>query len=76
MSFVVFDNTHQLTVTYTGLLPDLFREGQGIVANGILGINNVINATEVLAKHDENYMAPEIEEAMKQQHKKAKNTVH
>jgi len=68
VSFVVFDNTDHVTVTYTGLLPDLFREGQGIVANGVLTENNVIKATEVLAKHDENYMAPEIVEAMKQQH--------
>jgi len=68
VSFIVFDNTDHVTVTYTGLLPDLFREGQGIVANGVLTENNVIEATEVLAKHDENYMAPEIVEAMKQQH--------
>jgi len=68
VSFVVFDNTHEVTVTYEGLLPDLFREGQGIVANGILAENNVITATEVLAKHDENYIAPEIAEAMKKQH--------
>ncbi len=72
VSFVVLDNTHNVTVTYTGLLPDLFREGQGIVANGVLGENNVITATEVLAKHDENYIAPEIAEAMKQQHDAAK----
>jgi len=72
VSFTVFDNTDTVTVTYTGLLPDLFREGQGIVANGVLAENNVINATEVLAKHDENYMAPEIVEAMKQQHTDAK----
>lgn len=71
VSFVVFDNTHHVTVSYTGLLPDLFREGQGIVANGVLGENNVITATEVLAKHDENYVAPEIAEAMKQQHDEA-----
>lgn len=68
VSFIVFDNTDHVTVTYTGLLPDLFREGQGIVANGVLTENNIIKATEVLAKHDENYMAPEIVEAMKQQH--------
>ena len=52
----------------------MFREGQGIVANGVLGENNVVNATEVLAKHDENYMAPEIVEAMKQQHTDAKQS--
>lgn len=74
VSFVVFDNTDHVTVTYTGLLPDLFREGQGIVANGVLAENNVIKATEVLAKHDENYMAPEIVEAMKQQHTDAEKS--
>ncbi len=74
VSFIVFDNTHEVTVTYEGLLPDLFREGQGIVANGILGENNVINATEVLAKHDENYIAPEIADAMKKQHDKTLKT--
>lgn len=74
VSFVVFDNTHEITVTYEGLLPDLFREGQGIVANGVLAKNNIIVATEVLAKHDENYVAPEIADAMKKQHEDAKKT--
>lgn len=71
VSFVVFDATHEVTVKYEGLLPDLFREGQGIVANGVLAKNNIIMATEVLAKHDENYVAPEIADAMKKQHQKA-----
>jgi len=71
VSFIVFDATHEVTVTYEGLLPDLFREGQGIVANGVLAEGNVVVATEVLAKHDENYVAPEIADAMKKQHQKA-----
>ncbi|MGB1297752.1 MAG: cytochrome c maturation protein CcmE [Psychrobium sp.] len=71
VSFVVFDATHEVTVQYEGLLPDLFREGQGIVANGVLAEGNIVVATEVLAKHDENYVAPEIAEAMKKQHEKA-----
>jgi cytochrome c-type biogenesis protein CcmE len=52
-------------VTYTGILPDLFREGQGIVALGKIGGDGVFRAREVLAKHDENYMPPEVAEALK-----------
>jgi len=52
-------------VHYEGILPDLFREGQGIIANGKLDENGNVIATEVLAKHDENYMAPEVKETMK-----------
>lgn len=65
---VHFDLTNKgknLTVNYTGILPDLFREGQGIIANGKLDSKGIFVADEVLAKHDENYMAPEIAEAMK-----------
>ena len=51
---------------YQGILPDLFREGQGIVAQGVLGEDGVFTASEVLAKHDENYMPPEVAEALKQ----------
>jgi cytochrome c-type biogenesis protein CcmE len=57
-------------VTYDDLLPDLFREGQGIVAQGILVASGKLEATEVLAKHDENYMPPEVAEAMGQKHEK------
>jgi cytochrome c-type biogenesis protein CcmE len=53
-------------VRYQGILPDLFREGQGIVAQGVLGNDGVFAASEVLAKHDENYMPPEVAEALKQ----------
>lgn len=62
--FVVTDMESTVAVTYEGLLPDLFREGQGIVAEGHM-INGVFVATEVLAKHDENYMPPEVADALK-----------
>jgi cytochrome c-type biogenesis protein CcmE len=58
ISFSETDPT--ITVSYDGILPDLFREGQGIVANGILANGNIIEASEVLAKHDENYMPREL----------------
>ncbi|KFZ31405.1 cytochrome C biogenesis protein CcmE [Pseudidiomarina salinarum] len=63
--FRVTDTGPEMTVLYTGILPDLFREGQGIVAQGILIEPDVLQATEVLAKHDEEYMPPELAEAMK-----------
>ena len=63
--FVVHDNAKDVTIIYTGILPDLFREGQGIVAQGKLGSDGVFVASEVLAKHDENYMPPEVAAAMK-----------
>ena len=62
--FVVTDNHKNINVTYTGILPDLFKEGQGVVAQGRLGPNGVFLAEEVLAKHDENYMPPEVKEAL------------
>ena len=55
-----------LPVSYSGILPDLFREGQGVVAEGKLDRSGVFIAKEVLAKHDENYMPPEVAEALKQ----------
>ncbi|MES2918343.1 MAG: cytochrome c maturation protein CcmE [Pseudomonadota bacterium] len=63
--FTITDLKHQVDVTYTGILPDLFREGQGIVANGRLE-NGVVVAEEVLAKHDENYMPPQVKHAIEQ----------
>ena len=69
--FDLSDNEHQVTVRYTGILPDLFREGQGIIANGEIGDDGVFIAQEVLAKHDENYMPPEVAEAMKKTHESA-----
>ncbi len=62
--FDVTDNAETVTVTFSGILPDLFREGQGIVAMGRLGDDGVFRAEEVLAKHDENYMPPEVAEAL------------
>ncbi len=63
--FVVTDTAHRLPVVYTGILPDLFKEGKGVVAQGELGADGVFQAREVLAKHDENYMPPEAAEALK-----------
>jgi len=63
--FVVTDGRAQIPVTYAGALPDLFREGQGVVAAGALDSNRVFAANEVLAKHDERYMPPEVVDALK-----------
>ena len=65
VEFDLTDNESVVRVKYTGILPDLFREGQGIVANGRLNDHGEFIAREVLAKHDENYMPPEVMEAMK-----------
>ena len=62
--FVVTDTNKTVDVTFTGILPDLFREGQGVVAQGKLDANGVFQAKEVLAKHDESYMPPEVQDAM------------
>ena len=62
--FVVTDNAKSINVTYVGILPDLFREGQGVVAQGRLNEAGVFEAKEVLAKHDENYMPPEVADAL------------
>ncbi|MEY1662299.1 cytochrome c maturation protein CcmE [Isoalcanivorax beigongshangi] len=64
VSFDVADGGAMLTVVYEGILPDLFKEGQGIVANGTLVTANRFEAREVLAKHDENYMPPEVQKAL------------
>ena len=63
--FVVTDLAKTIPVTYTGLLPDLFKEGKGVVAQGKLGADGVFKADQVLAKHDENYMPPEAATALK-----------
>ena len=69
VQFVISDmQTANVTVQYTGILPDLFREGQGIVARGVLNENGVLVAEEVLAKHDENYMPPEVADAIAEAH--------
>jgi len=62
--FVVTDGPKEITVEYVGILPDLFREGQGVIARGALGEDGVFAASEVLAKHDENYMPPEVADAL------------
>ena len=64
VNFVVTDNNKTMAVAYTGILPDLFEEGQGVIAQGKLNADNVFIADEVLAKHDENYMPPEVAAAM------------
>ena len=66
VGFALTDQAHEVQVRYQGLLPDLFREGQGIVAQGMLGGDGVFVASEVLAKHDESYMPPEVADALKQ----------
>jgi len=65
--FVITDQAKMLPVTYTGVLPDLFREGQGVVAEGTLEPDGVFHADNVLAKHDENYMPPEVAKKLKAQ---------
>ena len=62
--FEVTDFVHSVTVTYDGILPDLFTEGEGVVATGVLSADGVVTASEVLAKHDENYMPPEAQHAL------------
>ncbi|GAB3107802.1 cytochrome c maturation protein CcmE [Cupriavidus yeoncheonensis] len=64
--FIVTDKAREVPVVYRGLLPDLFREGKGVVARGTLDGNGTFVASEVLAKHDENYMPPEAADALKQ----------
>lgn len=69
VEFKLTDKAKTMTVVYSGILPDLFREGQGIVAMGKLGSGNIFKASQVLAKHDEEYMPPEVADALA----KAKN---
>jgi cytochrome c-type biogenesis protein CcmE len=68
VSFRVTDTAQVVPVTYTGILPDLFKEGKGVVAQGTLGPDGVFRAKEVLAKHDENYMPPEAQDAVNKAH--------
>jgi cytochrome c-type biogenesis protein CcmE len=67
VSFAITDKRATLPVTFTGVLPDLFREGQGVVAEGALGPDGVFRADSVLAKHDEKYMPPEVAKKLKEQ---------
>ena len=64
-SFVVTDGAEDIAARYTGILPDLFREGQGVVAEGSMGPDGTFMATNVLAKHDENYIPKEVVDALK-----------
>ncbi|MFA7269211.1 MAG: cytochrome c maturation protein CcmE [Sterolibacterium sp.] len=70
--FIVTDTAKEIPVAYTGILPDLFKEGKGVVAQGKLGSDGQFVASEVLAKHDENYMPPEAKHAVDQAGKTAK----
>ncbi|TAK83796.1 MAG: cytochrome c maturation protein CcmE [Betaproteobacteria bacterium] len=72
--FVVTDTAKNIPVVYRGALPDLFREGKGVVAQGQIGPDGVFRAREVLAKHDENYMPPEAADAVKKAHETAAKT--
>ena len=68
VEFVVTDTAHDIKVVYSGILPDLFEEGQGVIAQGRLNQSGVFKAEEVLAKHDENYMPPEVADALNKAH--------
>lgn len=72
VSFAITDTAKDVQVSYTGILPDLFQEGKGAVAQGRLGTDGVFQATEVLAKHDENYMPPDAGHAIEQAQKAQK----
>ncbi|MBS7809888.1 cytochrome c maturation protein CcmE [Roseococcus pinisoli] len=63
--FRVTDGAHTISVTFSGVLPDLFREGQGVVAQGVMGPDGTFAAREVLARHDETYMPPEVAAALR-----------
>jgi cytochrome c-type biogenesis protein CcmE len=75
VQFLVTDTAKTVPVTYTGILPDLFKEGKGVVAQGKLGSDGVFQASEVLAKHDENYMPPEAQHALEQAQKAQKSVI-
>jgi cytochrome c-type biogenesis protein CcmE len=72
VQFTVTDTAKSIPVTFRGSLPDLFREGKGVVAQGQLGTDGVFRASEVLAKHDENYMPPEAKAAVDKAHETAR----
>ncbi len=72
VNFVITDTAHSVPVTYKGVLPDLFKEGKGVVAQGSVGADGVFVASEVLAKHDENYMPPEAAAALESAQKQSK----
>jgi cytochrome c-type biogenesis protein CcmE len=72
--FKVTDTARTIPVVYTGILPDLFREGKGVIAQGRVGADGIFHATEILAKHDENYMPPAAADAVKQAQQKKGGT--
>ena len=74
--FVVTDTAKSVPVSFTGILPDLFKEGKGVVAQGSLEADGVFHAREVLAKHDENYMPPEAKDAVERAHKAERQSEH
>jgi len=76
VAFDLTDSQSSIEVNYTGILPDLFREGQGIIAKGVLNSQGVFVAKEVLAKHDENYMPPEVADSIAEAARNAKATQH
>ena len=76
IAFSLTDGASSVDVSYAGILPDLFREGQGIVASGVLESPTTLRAEEVLAKHDENYMPPEVAEAMEMAKRGGKMSPH
>ena len=65
INFIITDFKSEITVNFSGVIPNLFSEDKGVVAEGFLKDRNLLNATKILAKHDENYMPPEVEEALK-----------
>ena len=75
VSFVITDTAKTVPVIYKGVLPDLFKEGKGVVAQGKVGADGVFIASEVLAKHDENYMPPEAAEALKRAKQQGTNSL-
>ena len=66
VQFVITDFKNEINVTYSGVIPNLFKEGKGVVAEGFLKDKNFFLATKILAKHDENYMPPEVKEALEE----------
>lgn len=67
ITFVIMDANDEIKVDYTGILPDLFREGQGVIAEGVLSMGGTFEADSILAKHDENYMPREVADSLKEQ---------
>ena len=64
VKFVITDFKNEINVSYTGAIPNLFEEGKGVVAEGVLSDRNFFSASKILAKHDENYMPPEVKQAL------------